>query len=238
MPDDYRKTPKPSPRSRPSNTASPRRAAPSRLRHESVQQGARHLCRYRFGRAAVRLAGKFDCHTGWPSFTKPIEPANVAEAPRHGMLPHRGRSNHGDSHLGHVFDDGPRDRGGLRYCINSASLRFVARDEMEAEGYGAYRKLFEPAGDTASSNGRCSAAPEARSGRPRRRRARPCGHTGAARSRFPAARRCPRCGRTGGASRRTSAAAGGGRPGGGARTRRAAAQAAGPALGGRRVSRW
>ena len=83
---------------------------------------------------------KFDSHCGWPSFTKPIEPANVNELKDAtlGMARIEVRSKHGDSHLGHVFPDGPRDRGGLRYCINSASLRFIAKKDMEAEGYGAY----------------------------------------------------------------------------------------------------
>jgi peptide-methionine (R)-S-oxide reductase len=83
---------------------------------------------------------KFESGCGWPSFTKPIEPANVNELHdnSHGMFRTEVRSTHGDSHLGHVFPDGPRDKGGLRYCINSASLRFIPRDRMEAEGYGAY----------------------------------------------------------------------------------------------------
>ncbi len=81
----------------------------------------------------------------WPSFTKPIVPANVAELRdiTHGMIRTEVRSKHGDSHLGHVFDDGPADRGGLRYCINSASLRFIPRDRMEAEGYGEYLNQVE-----------------------------------------------------------------------------------------------
>jgi peptide-methionine (R)-S-oxide reductase len=83
---------------------------------------------------------KFDSGSGWPSFTRPIEPANVKELEdgSHGMVRTEVRSAHGDSHLGHVFTDGPRDRGGLRYCINSASLRFIHRDDMEKEGYRAY----------------------------------------------------------------------------------------------------
>ena len=83
---------------------------------------------------------KYDSGSGWPSFTKPLEPANVKELSDegHGMVRTEVRSAQGDSHLGHVFTDGPRDRGGLRYCINSASLRFIPRDKMEAEGYGAY----------------------------------------------------------------------------------------------------
>jgi peptide-methionine (R)-S-oxide reductase len=97
------------------------------------------------GEPLFASADKFESHCGWPSFTKPIEPANVKELSdtSHGMVRTEVRSAHGDSHLGHVFDDGPRDRGGLRYCINSASLRFVPRDRMEAEGYGAYLDQVE-----------------------------------------------------------------------------------------------
>jgi peptide-methionine (R)-S-oxide reductase len=84
---------------------------------------------------------KFDSGSGWPSFTKPIEPANVNELPDGTAT--EVRSTHGDSHLGHVFPDGPRDRGGLRYCINSAALRFIHRDDMEAEGYAAYLNQVE-----------------------------------------------------------------------------------------------
>lgn len=88
---------------------------------------------------------KYESGSGWPSFTKPIEPANVSELrdSSHGMVRIEVRSTHGDSHLGHVFNDGPRDRGGLRYCINSASLRFVPREEMEAQGYGDYLNQVE-----------------------------------------------------------------------------------------------
>ncbi|WP_420225621.1 peptide-methionine (R)-S-oxide reductase MsrB [Pigmentiphaga litoralis] len=83
---------------------------------------------------------KYDSGSGWPSFTRPIVPANVNEVRdvTHGMVRTEVRSAHADGHLGHVFPDGPRDRGGLRYCINSASLRFIPRDQMEAEGYGEY----------------------------------------------------------------------------------------------------
>jgi peptide-methionine (R)-S-oxide reductase len=89
------------------------------------------------GEPLFASADKFESGCGWPSFTKPIEPANVNELrdASHGMIRTEVRSAHGDSHLGHVFDDGPEDRGGLRYCINSASLRFIPRERMEAEGY-------------------------------------------------------------------------------------------------------
>jgi peptide-methionine (R)-S-oxide reductase len=88
---------------------------------------------------------KFDSGSGWPSFTRPIDPANVNEIrdTTHGMTRIEVRSAHGDSHLGHVFPDGPSDRGGLRYCINSAALRFIHRDDMEAEGYAAYLDTVE-----------------------------------------------------------------------------------------------
>ncbi|MBN2740341.1 MAG: peptide-methionine (R)-S-oxide reductase MsrB [Rhodobacteraceae bacterium] len=81
---------------------------------------------------------KFDAGCGWPSFTKPLVSDHVVELrdASLGMVRTEVRSKHGDSHLGHVFPDGPRDQGGLRYCINSASLRFVPLEEMEVEGYG------------------------------------------------------------------------------------------------------
>jgi len=85
-------------------------------------------------------SAKYNSGCGWPAFTKPIVPAHVIEKRdlTHGMIRTEVRSAHGDSHLGHVFPDGPRDQGGLRYCINSASLRFIPKDQMEAEGYGEY----------------------------------------------------------------------------------------------------
>ena len=97
------------------------------------------------GEPLFASSAKYDSHCGWPSFTKPIETANVNEVrdTSHGMIRVEVRSTHGDSHLGHVFNDGPRDSGGLRYCINSASLRFVPREEMEAAGYGAYLDQVE-----------------------------------------------------------------------------------------------
>ena len=97
------------------------------------------------GEPLFASSDKYESGCGWPSFTKPIEPAHVAELrdTTHGMIRTEVRSTHGDSHLGHVFPDGPQDRGGLRYCINSASLRFVHRDDMEAEGYGAYLTQVE-----------------------------------------------------------------------------------------------
>ena len=83
---------------------------------------------------------KYDAGCGWPSFTKPIEKQNIKEKfdTSHGMRRTEVRSVYGDSHLGHVFSDGPRDKGGLRYCINSAALRFIKKEDMEKEGYGEY----------------------------------------------------------------------------------------------------
>ena len=88
---------------------------------------------------------KYESGCGWPSFTKPIENQNVSEIKDFslGMTRTEVRSTHADSHLGHVFPDGPRDRGGLRYCINSASLRFIHRDDMDAEGYGAFHEQIK-----------------------------------------------------------------------------------------------
>jgi peptide-methionine (R)-S-oxide reductase len=97
------------------------------------------------GEPLFASSDKFDSGCGWPSFTKPIERENINELrdSSHGMIRTEVRSAHADSHLGHVFTDGPEDRGGLRYCINSASLRFIHRDDMEAEGYAAYLNQVE-----------------------------------------------------------------------------------------------
>jgi peptide-methionine (R)-S-oxide reductase len=87
---------------------------------------------------------KYDSRSGWPSFTRPINPENVVrhDDKTYGMVRTEVRSANGDSHLGHLFDDGPVEEGGLRYCINSAALRFIPLDELESQGYGDYRSLF------------------------------------------------------------------------------------------------
>jgi peptide-methionine (R)-S-oxide reductase len=97
------------------------------------------------GEPLFASSDKYESGCGWPSFTKPIEPANIAEKSDAslGMIRTEVRSKFADSHLGHVFDDGPPDRGGLRYCINGASLRFIPRERMEADGYGAYLDQVE-----------------------------------------------------------------------------------------------
>jgi peptide-methionine (R)-S-oxide reductase len=97
------------------------------------------------GEPLFASSDKFESGCGWPSFTRPIDPMNINELrdTSYGMTRTEVRSTHGDSHLGHVFPDGPRDSGGLRYCINSAALRFIHRDDMEAEGYGAYLDQVE-----------------------------------------------------------------------------------------------
>ncbi|MFY9213931.1 MAG: peptide-methionine (R)-S-oxide reductase MsrB [Tissierellaceae bacterium] len=88
---------------------------------------------------------KYDAGCGWPSFTKPIDDVEIIEKldTSHGRIRTEVRSQYADSHLGHVFNDGPKDRGGLRYCINGAALRFIKKEDLEKEGYGVYLKLFE-----------------------------------------------------------------------------------------------
>lgn len=90
---------------------------------------------------------KYDSGTGWPSFTKPIDGGNLKEKTDRSLFMKRTeiRSSQGDSHVGHVFDDGPADKGGLRYCTNSAALRFVPREDMAKQGYGKFLVLFEKA---------------------------------------------------------------------------------------------
>jgi peptide-methionine (R)-S-oxide reductase len=107
------------------------------------------------GEPLFASSDKFDSHCGWPSFTRPIEPAHVNELrdTSHGMVRTEVRSANADSHLGHVFDDGPRDRGGLRYCINSAALRFIHRDDMQAQGYGEYLDQVEGASERTRAKG-------------------------------------------------------------------------------------
>lgn len=96
------------------------------------------------GKALFSSLDKYDAGCGWPSFTKVIDEAEIKEEIdlSHGMVRKEVRSKSADSHLGHVFPDGPRDKGGLRFCINGASLRFIPKKKMEEEGYGEYLKLF------------------------------------------------------------------------------------------------
>ncbi|MEU4714987.1 peptide-methionine (R)-S-oxide reductase MsrB [Micromonospora purpureochromogenes] len=96
------------------------------------------------GEPLFASVNKYDSGTGWPTFTMPIHPDNVVEVrdSSHVVFGTEVRSAHGDSHLGHVFDDGPVETGGLRYCMNSAALRFIRLDDLDREGYGEYRKIF------------------------------------------------------------------------------------------------
>lgn len=88
---------------------------------------------------------KYDAGCGWPSFTKPLEKEHIINKKdtSHGMIRIEVRSKHADSHLGHVFTDGPQDKGGLRYCVNGAALKFIGKEDLEEEGYGEYLSLFE-----------------------------------------------------------------------------------------------
>lgn len=95
------------------------------------------------GEPLFASSAKFNSGCGWPAFSKPIDNVTEHGDNSHGMRRVEVRSKHGDSHLGHVFNDGPREMGGLRYCINSASLRFVPKAEMEAQGYGQYLNQVE-----------------------------------------------------------------------------------------------
>ncbi len=101
------------------------------------------------GEPLFSSADKFDSSCGWPSFTRPVVDEYVIERRdvSHGMIRTEVRSQCGDSHLGHVFEDGPEDRGGLRYCINSASLRFIPLDRLEAEGYGEFAERIRSGGE-------------------------------------------------------------------------------------------
>lgn len=104
------------------------------------------------GQPLFSSTDKYDSVTGWPSFTKPIGAGSVHTKTdaSHGMIRTEVRSTGADSHLGHIFDDGPADAGGQRYCMNSAALRFIPVSELETQGYGEYRSLFETA-DTTST---------------------------------------------------------------------------------------
>ena len=114
------------------------------------------------GEPLFASVNKFDSGSGWPSFTIPLDGDNIVERSDrdHGMVRTEVRSRHGDSHLGHVFTDGPWSEGGLRYCINSAALRFVHRDNLEAEGYGHYLSLFETADGSSQHNATEAAEPQ------------------------------------------------------------------------------
>ena len=114
------------------------------------------------GKPLFSSLDKYDSGCGWPSFTKPIQESEVIEKKdlTLGMIRTEVRSATADSHLGHVFDDGPRDKGGLRYCINGAALKFIPKEDLEKAGYGQYVKLFAPA--PAAKPAPATAKPEAK----------------------------------------------------------------------------
>lgn len=97
------------------------------------------------GEALFSSKDQYEAGCGWPSFTKPIQQERIIEKSdtSHGMVRTEVRSEGADSHLGHIFDDGPVETGGIRYCINSAALRFIAKEDLEREGYGLYLTQFE-----------------------------------------------------------------------------------------------
>jgi peptide-methionine (R)-S-oxide reductase len=106
------------------------------------------------GQPLFASSDKYDSRSGWPSFTKPIEPDAVTEKVDRSLFMKRVevRSSGADSHLGHVFDDGPAEAGGLRYCMNSAAMRFIPLAELEEQGYGQYRVLFGASGTSTTSD--------------------------------------------------------------------------------------
>ena len=118
--------------------------APFSGKYYNFNEEGTYLCR-QCGAPLYKSGDKFDSGCGWPSFSQPIQKDLIAEKKdtSHGMIRTEVRSKTGDAHLGHVFTDGPKEKGGLRYCINSASLRFIPKDKMKEEGYGEYLPLVK-----------------------------------------------------------------------------------------------